>query len=361
MKSRRPGRVRVTLRRAGSHLTRTTARWGYLLTLVCILGYALVPEDWSDGDALRQFLLVLASVAAGAIVLPELPSNLWSLDVHRVRNLVPDTQRAQLAETLISAESEDGHWNDLVWRDALRPLLDASRTPSRYVRDMDYDVSVHLERSVQVDGAPLTCHLVSVDSKSHRVLVPAGVDPAMWISVARTERALGQEFDQPGCLAREIVPLDGLTGADWQRAAASVCLARLFVGGENVPLTTEAIPELPDVVRWRTPAGYEPPSGSTTVRIMFDFVTSTTVDTFPVMFSGYYCAGTTDISLRLYDEARPSELTCHEFIGRALADQRGPQSVERSTEMFQQVTFTTGSDSILWPGSGVLFRWWPRT
>lgn len=356
---RRGTRVRVALRRLGHHLTRDTARWGYLLTALCILGYALVPESWSTAGPVREFLLVLASVAAGAVVLPELPSNLWSLDVGKVRSLVPDKQRAHLAETLVAAESDDHLWNDVVWHQAVRPLLAASRDPSRYVRHMDYDVSVHLARQVEVAGRSLRCHLVSVDSKSTRVLGAEAHASGLWLSVARTEPALAGEFGRPGCLGREIVALDGLSGEAWQQAVSELCSVRLFVGGEAVPLEVEATPEQPDLVRWRTSPDHEPPSTWTTVQIMFDFVMSDSVDTFPVIFSGYYCAGTTDLSLRLYDQEQPSSLTCDDFFGRALSEAGPIACVERSNEVFKQRSFTTGSDSILWPGSGVLFRWSP--
>jgi hypothetical protein len=351
---RRRSRWTLAARRLAAHLTRSTARWGYLLTALCVLGYGLVPTHVEWGDPLRQFLLVLASVAAGAIVLPELPSNLWSLDVTRVRNLVPDDQRATLAQTLVAAESDDPLWNDVVWQDAVRPLLLASREPWRYVRNMDYDVTVHLDRTVAVAGEHVRCHMVSVDSKSQRVLAHPGAGASLWISVARTERALADEFAAPGCLAREIVTIDDLTAEQWQQAVTEVCSARLFIGGEAIELDVEVAPERPDLVRWCTPGGFEVPEGWTTVRIMFDFVIGDTVDSFPVMFSGYYCAGTTDISLRLYGG---SELRSEEFVGRALDDGGRPETVERSTEVFRQRSFTTGGDTILWPGSGVLYRW----
>src|SRR5690606_18259931 len=86
---RRPGRLRLTLRRIGAHLTRTNARWAYLTAVICIGIYASIPHSWPVSDPVKQFVLILASVAIGAVVLPELPSNLWSIDVERVRNLVP--------------------------------------------------------------------------------------------------------------------------------------------------------------------------------------------------------------------------------------------------------------------------------
>jgi hypothetical protein len=357
--SGRNGRVLQTLRRVWSHLTRYTARWAYLLAAVCVIIYALVPDEWEISDPVKQFVLILSSVAVGAVVLPELPSNLWTIDVEKVRNLIPGAQRTSLARSLIEAESEDQRWNELVWLKALDPLLEASRKPWQYVRDMDYDVSVHLGRTLQLGDERIPVHSVSVDHKSSRVLARPGID-AVWLSIARTGSALQSEFGEAACLAREIVPLGTLTGQAWQNATVAACHAELYVDGDRVELIHEVTPERPDLVRWRTPVEFELPTERVRVRVQFDFHLDPSVDTFPVIFSGYYCAGTTDIALRLYDENSPSELECDYYVGRAL-DESGHQGISQyNNGVYRQFAFSTGRDGILWPGSGVMFRWKPK-
>lgn len=354
--SRRNGRVRVALRRAAAHLTRFTARWAYLLLAVCALIYAFIPKDWAIAGTAREFVLILASVAVGAIVLPELPSNLWTIDSERVRNLIPNSQREHLARSLVTAESSDSRWTDLVWSKGLSPLLDATREPWQYARDMDYDVTVHLDQVLEAEGKQLPVSFVSVNQKSHRVLVRPDAS-TVWISMARTSAALNREFLDPSCLARELVPIGDLEGEAWQQSILDSCQAELFIDGVRLELVAEAEPDLPDVVRWRIPNNFELAHTRVRVDIRFDFYVSADADSFPVMFSGYYCAGITDISMRLYDEVGSRTLDCEYFVGRALDPSISMGTTPSRNGVYQQIKFSTGKESILWPGSGVMFRW----
>lgn len=353
---RRPGALRLALRRVRAHLFRYTARWAYALVAVCVLLYAVVPDGWQFSDTVRQFVLILASVAVGAIVLPELPSNLWTIDADRVRNLIPSAQRERLAMSLIEADADDARWANLAWTKGLEPLLRAGREPWLYAQDMDYDVSLHLGRTDGQGPDAHRYHLASVTQKSYRMLGRPGVS-SIWLSISRTSAALSREFLEPGCLARELVPLEGVPDADWQEAILATSVVEMYVDGAPVPLHAEALPESPDVVRWLLPLPEDVPRGVVRLHIRFDFRMDASVDSFPVMFSGYYCAGTTEISLRLYDENQPSVLESDYFVGRALEVQNHASVVETTNDLYKQVTFSTGKEAILWPGSGVLFRW----
>jgi hypothetical protein len=358
--SREPGRARFALRRSASHFTRRSARWGYALFLICVLVYLLTylfPKSWADGaDAAREFFLILASVAAGAVVLPELSSNLWSFDAERVRRLIPAQQREELAQNLIAAHSDDSRWTSAVWANALNPLMTASRHPWEYTVDMDYDVDVYLDRSVNVGGTSLPVHSVAVSQKSFRVLRKPGVSN-VWISIARTTSALHEEFDSAACLARELVPMGELEGAAWQEAVLSSCRVELLVDGAPLELVPDTKSGSIDVVRWYLASDCELTSDRVRTHIRFDFHLARETDNFPVMFSGYYCAGITDISLRLYSEGSQYELECEYFMGRALDPASAPGTSRSDNTVYQQITFSTGKDSILWPGSGVMFRW----
>ena len=109
--SRSSQRRLVPVRRLWLHLTRQRARAAIFLAVITILLYALVPDlsflSASYQDPVRQFLLILTSVAAGALFLPELSSDLWSLTPNEVRNLIPDDRRRSLAKALIAADSAD--------------------------------------------------------------------------------------------------------------------------------------------------------------------------------------------------------------------------------------------------------------
>src|SRR4051812_23321963 len=81
------------LRRVVEHFMRRRARSALVLTAVAFLTYLLIPEDLRYADALKEFILVMGSVAAAAVFLPEISSDLWTLDGDHVRRLVPDSQR----------------------------------------------------------------------------------------------------------------------------------------------------------------------------------------------------------------------------------------------------------------------------
>lgn len=347
--------------RIWSHLSRSTARWAYLVAILCIVIYATIPNVWTFSDPVRQVMLILTSVAIGAALLPELPTNLWSIDATRVRALVPERQRAHLAQALIEAESDDTRWNELIWNHAMQPLLSASARPWQYLWDMDYDVSVHLSQSIEIAGIDRTLDAVSVQQKSIRTLARPGVD-RLWISLARTPAALRDEFSAPGCLGRELVDIgDDLSGEAWQSAVKQHCSVSMTINGETIALEPQAESESPALLRWMTPPGYRIPAGQVRVRLAYDFYSDPEIREFGVFFSSYYVGGATDITLRLHDSEDRSEVSAEHFAAHALGDSTRPTATYSATPVVQQVAYSTGRDSLLWPGSGVIFRWRPRT
>lgn len=353
-------KLRRIARRLYAHLTRSRARSGIILAAACIAAYASIPNTSPAMDAVRQFFLVLSSVAAAAVLLPELSSELWRIDAQRAKDLIPDRQRESLVRALVGAESSDDDWNNVLWSRVIQPLLGASRAPWSYVRDLDYSVTLHLGRSVTVDGRQVDVTNAAVDSRFRRILSDPG-HPAptkrYWISMVRTSEGLSSEFGIAGCLARELVSVDGSAGVDWQRNVIEVCNATLSIEGEFVPLTAIAAPDSEDVVRWMAPAGFEPPVGWVRLHIEITFVLEPAVDTFPVLFSSYYCAGASVLALQVYDELSPASLTCDHFFARAPGEVSGHSVNGSEDNMSKRITFSTGPESILWPGSGVLFRW----
>lgn len=353
----------MLLRRIGAHLARPSAGWGWLLTALSLAVYILVGTQFEESgvrDAVRQFFLIVASVTFGFVLLPELPSNLWSIDALRVRNHIPGEQREHLARELIAADSHrDPAWADLVWQKALDPLLVAAREPWQYVRDLDYNVDIRLGRELSIAGRSIKVTALSVDHKSIRVLARPDAE-GLVVSIVRTGEALEREFKNPDCLARELTPFDGLVGEDWQQAVIKTCRVKVLVGGIPLDLEPVATPGEPDVVRFEAPVDFERSADPVRVRVVIDAYLDPEETEFPVAFSGYYCAGITEISVRLFDERRASSLTAHHFIARALQRDPLPEPVTVLTPEFERISFSTGRAGILWPGSGILFRWKDR-
>lgn len=327
------------------------------MAILCLGVYVTVPLSWGAADPVRQVALILTSVAIGAALLPELPTNLWSIDALRVRALVPERQRAHLAQALIEAESDDVRWNELAWTHAMRPLLSASREPWQYLWDMDYSVSVHLSRPFAIGGRDRVLDAVSVQQKSLRVLSRPGVTRA-WITMARSADALRDEFNASGCLGRELVVMgDDIVGAEWQQAVLEHCHVAMSIDGVSVDLEPETHDERPGLVRWYTPHDFRLPETRARLRLSYDFVSEPEQREFGVFFSSYYVAGTTDITLRLHDEHLPSLVSAEYFVAHALEVETRPTVTTTDNSVVTQVSFSTGRDSLLWPGSGVIFRW----
>ena len=163
-----------------------------------------------------------------------------------------------MSEVLISAETEDAEWSSLVYSQALEPLLNASRQPWEFVKNMTYTVQAHLREQLTLDdGRILAYHGIETTSRSERVLPAVGADGTYWISVARTKAALLSEYGDPACLAREIVSLEDqfgkeIKGKEWLDSVKQLCSASITINGEVQDLHTEpGLEGEVDVLRWK--------------------------------------------------------------------------------------------------------------
>jgi hypothetical protein len=344
------------------HVTRSRARAGLLLMVISVLVYALLKRWELPGhEPLEQVSLILAGVAASAVFLPELSSDLWRLSRDDVEKLVPHDRRTSLLRSLLAADSKDPAWDDLVYGQAVLPLMEAAQNPQLTVRNMDYTVEVHLDKTIKHGDRVLPIHNVETLASSERVL-PQRSAAGYWVSVARTPEALDREFTSPGCLLRELVELrdeDGvpLETAQWHEVMVEHCHVGVTVNGQAQNVADpDSKPS--DVVRWYfTPEG-EDVAQRVPLRVSFDFPVSADVDRFPVMFSGYYCAGSTVATIKVYGLAEGVDLRCNAFFARGLDPQASGGDVKKSAgALCKQASFSTGRDSILWPGSGVIFDW----
>lgn len=241
---------------------------------------------------------------------------------------------------------------------AINPLHRLIDEPWLWLENMDYRVDVHLAPLGSGDRRTR----VEVSNTSRRVLSNStATDGGFWVSFAANEAAYQREFgpDATGCLAREIVPLPSPPGSDWREAIQRDCSAHLVVDGSPVQLAPSSIDGQPDVVRWRTPSGFVPPTERVLVEVEFHYPMDQDRKRFTVTFLSYYCLGSTRIRLTLFAPSEEYELTTDVFYGRAL-DTPAPEPELRTSADRQLSTFTTGSRSLLWPGSGVHFGWAAR-
>lgn len=350
-------RIGRGIRRILTHLTRSKARVGWILVIVCATLYTVVSED-----TVRQVALILASVAAGAIFLPELSSDLWTMRAEEIRKIVPEKQVAQLQQELISAAANDLAWAPCVWSEALSPMLAAVREPLQVQWHLTYDIRVYLDQIVDVGGEISTIHRLESLCRSERLLPPSR-DSRVWVSLARTYDALIGEYGFPGCLLREQVDLPDVPAEKWREMMLRLCHLNLMINGRTIPLKIWD-PDSLDIIRWEASLADEDfDGGRVPVTVSVSFPLSPHVTNFPVIFASYYCAGRTEVSFAVHHSTDSVDLEFINFCSRRAGGVRSHSLVYRKADngRLATVSFATTKDSILWPGSGLLFLWKTRS
>lgn len=361
--------VSRNLRRLWRHLTRSQARIGWILVLAGVAVYGLYPQTWVGEDPVRQFALIMASVAAGAIFLPEISSNLWTIDATDVNRLIPDSQVSQLQESLVRAQIAEPAWADRVLDSALRPLLAVSKAPHKVLGNFAYEANIHTDVQVRVLGEARVMHRVEASLRAARVLPRGTGDGVYWISVARTDAALEAEFGQDPCLFREVVDVDaGWSDEEWTKAVRELCGARIVVDGftleatKEPPAGTSVVPPPAGVVRWYFALGEaaSPSSGSErrTMTLALDY--PMVRNAIEVMFGSYYVMGGAEAKVRLYDATNRFRIEHKAFLGRALGSGQVKVDVIPKPGLCTEVSMASGDGCLLWPGSGIYVFWGER-
>lgn len=350
-------RLSRALRRIFTYLTRSKALVGWLLILFCSVLYATVPDE-----TVRQFALVLGSVAAGAIFLPELSSELWTIRADQIRKTIPEERIARLQQELIAAATNGDDWSSFIWSEALSPMQQAAREPLQVQWHLTYDIRVYLDQIVEIDGQRSTIHRVESLLRSERVL-PVDPNSRLWVSIARTHDSLLGEYGSLGCLVREHVHLPDVSATKWREVMVDLCSVHVTVNGRMLPMEIVSGDNL-DVVRWE--AGMlDGSSGVERVPVMvaFSFPLGLQVVDFPVLFGSYYCAGQTEVSFAVHHPTHAVELDVIDFCTRRVGGARHHGLVRKTVDdaRLNTVIVATGKDSVLWPGSGMLFQWKTRT
>lgn len=354
------------IRAAYSFLTREQARKSWFIFTTCV-AVASLPWTVHWGEV-RQGAIVLASLAAGAIFMPELNSGLWRLKAREIRDTIPEHKRREFYTELIRADCSDEEWAQrwatLMWRKGVSPLLDAANDGTRIHWNVNYDVSVHLGQEVNIGRRRLDVARIETRNDYERTFLPVK-DNTVWISVAGNDASLLSEFDEDRCLNRELVALPGLSKKSWEEQVRRLCHVRVRIGPRTVDFGADRVVTVPGdddlkIVRWLVPILDEDTSGGLIpCQIEIHFPAELRENNFPALLAGYYCAGRTVLSFRLYhgQAPRPALRYFDEFLsegGGNIADWK-PERFD--TEERQSVTYRTPDDSLLWPGSGIYF-WW---
>jgi hypothetical protein len=347
-------------------LQREQARKAWFIFLACV-AVASLPWTARWGE-LRQAAIVLASLAAGAIFLPELNSGLWHLNAKEIRDTIPEHRRRSFYTELIQADCPEDEWAQrwaiLMWRRGVIPLLDAARDNRRIRWNMNYEVSVHLHQEVQIGRTKRKMARVETSLDDERVL-PAVTDGLLWVSFAGNDASLLSEFNENSCLIRELVGLPGLSKAAWAAEVRKLCHIRIRIGPRTVVFSPEDVIVVPGgddvrIVRWLVPVTEDETNGEPlSCQIEMHFPAEIREQNFPALLAGYYCAGRTTVAFKLYHGQGPRPIL--RYFDEFLSEGGGNVDIWRperfDTEDRQSVMYRTPPDSLLWPGSGIYF-WW---
>jgi hypothetical protein len=354
------------LRRVWRHVTRTQARFGWTLAAFSILVYATYPDSWASGDAVREFTVVLSSVALGAVFLPELSSNLWTIKPSEVRGLIPEDRIKSLESSLIEAQIDESEWAKSILHGALRPLLKVGAERHKVLADTLYSVNIHPDERIVLNGRDYRVHRVETSLRARRVLPPDVGGEFYWISVARDNASLAAEFQQDSCLLREVVALSPeLTPDEWREAALAMSSARIVVDGATVEATTEVPSSVSagqpqNVVRWYFPASElagEHRQDRRMMTLALDYPTE--INRISVVFGAYYNMGSLQVIFRIYDMKAQYEIFHEAFLARALGSGEIDVSATRKPDLCHQISVISSDDTLVWPGSGIAI-WWER-
>lgn len=286
------------------------------------------------------------------ILLPEEPSRFWRVRARDLADVVPhshllDAGRETAAALAIQSGGPADHGlAEMLWGAAADTVAFALADVNRLVLDMDYRVTIRGDGDRQLVKAVVT------SKRCWR-----GHD-RVFFSFCTDVSALAGEFATPGSISREIVELEPGEGLDdWERRVRTYHVSLVIDGTELPPSFRETISQghrsrslrigfdvadLPIVERL------------TPMRLVAEFHQAPSDRTFTVKFSNYYCLGVTHVSLELDDPLL--EVETNEFMRGA---RTAVARVESHGLRHQEVSLETEDESVLTPGSGVVFTWNP--
>jgi hypothetical protein len=332
--------------------------------IVSLAIYAIYPDGWPGADPVRQGALIVASVALGAVFLPELSSNLWTIRSQDVRGLIPDEKVKSLQRALVDAQAGEEVWSDAVVDSSLEPLIGAE--PHLVVQNLTYSISIHPKTRLLIDGEYREFLGIETTLRAMRLLPVHAQRNVYWVALARDPAALQEEFAVLGCLSREVASIDPtLSDDDWRRIAQQCCAARVVVDGVSISATLDAPSEElktgnPRVVRWYFISTdlAKAVLRRQNVTVAFDFVDECSSTHFPIIFSAYYLIGGVQIVFRVYDQANEYSIGYESFLAFALPRGVDEQIISKPG-LCTQLTVAARDDALIWPGSGV-HVWWQR-
>ncbi|MGI8707522.1 MAG: M15 family metallopeptidase [Actinomycetota bacterium] len=312
----------------------------------------LVISRVGTSTTLGETTLVVLGTLVSYILLPEQPARFWRVRSTDLAATVPpsDLQNAVREAAKALAIQTGGSVGPasaaLLWNDAVQSVSRAIGDPTRIVIDMDYRISVTDDHGRQ---------LVRTCSGGKRCW--PGTDQ-VFFSYCSDIDALSAEYasTREGSIAREVVEPDaGEDLGDWQRRVACYPVVLVIDGKEYAPVNREtrrlsgssmSHRVVFDVTESRITDAFTP------MQLTTEFHQKLTDRQFIVKFSNYSCIGSTRLAFEVDDPSAIVEV--NDFMLDASLEL---EFHKRSGIAACQVALQTREDSVLRPGSGVVFNW----
>lgn len=339
--------LRQALRRMYAHLLRRTALLAMLGVGVALLVVSIVGADSAGG----QVGLVVIGTLISLALLPDEPHRLWNVNARTMAETIPNDKLSQAGSQLAGALALQAgnliptETMNHLWTSHLNELERVAKDPTRLVSNLDYRISMTPRSDDTI--------VMEADIDSTR-FVPGETE--VYVSLCSNLDALMFEFgpQAAGCLLREMVyRRPDETPAHWIERT-SACRVDLRIDGQSMPrlrVDTVGVGGADaSIVRLVYPAGPLAERFCPT-QLAVSFENPNTGE-FAVKFSSYYCVGSTRISFELRDT--DYRLEFNEYLSTST---RAIDSRLISSEHSQKVTIVTTDQSVLPPGSGVVFQW----
>ncbi len=347
---------------------RTGRAW--VVGIIAVLLYLLIRND-----TFGAIMLAFLGVTITFIVLPDpkrdvddalRQNNVWFAAPEQLQSALNSEQLQATARRIYTASLPpvpDGLErylsDDLPIGQAAHQVRKLWEDPTALVLNMRYDLEL------TYDEAGLSGHPVySTRSTTVSERWMSFVDGAPYAAFCRTTEMFGTEFDVPNCLTRELVEL---TPEAWAAAlerpeahfAATMVVRSSGASTAEHRLTNPRFELDTDIVRVRfdLPEALSAATGRMWIFEEYLHPLPATLRCYGAIFSSYFTAGSTSISLRL-DDPRAQKLTALSYMsnlaGYELSADKDVLPVSGASELRASLSF---HDKVFWPGSGAVFLW----
>lgn len=332
-----------------------------------------------QNDNIDAVLLAFLGVTITFIVLPDpkrdvedalRQNNVWLSEPEQLAAAFPPEVLRQTAQAVYTASLPPTPTGLEAYLDPRLPVGAASAElvrlwtdPSALVLNMRYDLDLQYKPPETVSMPLYATRSTTISERWMNV-----ADQPPYAAFCRTTEAFGREFNQMNCLTRELIEVSPDVWAELMAESSDHFAATIVVRAEDdTGHKIEARLDCPhfeasdDILRVRFPLPDElarVPAGRVWCYEEYLHPLPASIRCFPAIFSSYFTAGSTHVSLTL-DDPRARKMTAMSYMsdvrGYQLSADRDVLPMSASSRSLRAAL--SFHDQLFWPGSGAVFYW----